>query len=140
MENTGNWLLEKHAAFRRWTDTKLVPPNVFVLSGGEGYGKSCLSSGGEGYGKSCLSSAVIHHLLEMYPKGRTDHRAAVAYYYFRRDGKEKSSVNKAIRNILYQLTQYDSGYANKLAPVVAESRDLTKTIDIWKLFVRETDG
>lgn len=106
-------------------DPKELPPSVFVLSGGEGYGKSC------------LSSAVIHHLLEKFPKGRSDHRVAIGYYYFRRDAKEKSSVNKAIRDIVYQLTQYDSGYAKKVAPVIAESRDLTKTLDIWKLFVEE---
>jgi Cdc6-like AAA superfamily ATPase len=128
VENTGSWLLEKHAAFQRWMDPKETPPNVFILSGGEGYGKSC------------LSSAVVHHLLEKYPKGRSDHRVAVGYYYFRRDAKEKSSVNKAIRDIIYQLTQYDSAYAKKIAPVVAESRDLTKTLDIWKLFGTYVDG
>lgn len=125
VENTGNWLLEKHAAFQRWTNPEEVPPSVFVLSGGEGYGKSC------------LSSTVIHHLLEKYPKGRSDHKVSVAYYYFRRDAKERPSVNKAIRNILYQLTQYDTAYAKKIAPALVETRDLNKTLDLWKVFIKD---
>lgn len=123
--STGSWLLEKHAAFQRWTNPKETPPPVFVLSGGEGYGKSC------------LSSAVIHHLLDKYPKGRSDHRVAVAYYYFRRDAKEKSSVNKAIRDILYQLTQYDTAYAKKVGPAIAVSQDLSKSLDLWKVFIKD---
>jgi hypothetical protein len=125
VENTGAWLLENHASFQRWMTPKETSEPVFVLSGGEGYGKSC------------LSSAVIHHLLEKYPKGRTDHRVAVGYYYFRKDAKEKSSVNKAIRDILYQLTQYDTVYAKKIGPAMTDSQDLNKTLDLWKTFVKD---
>jgi hypothetical protein len=126
VDDTGNWLLHKHAAFQRWMDPKDVPPNVFVLSGGEGYGKSC------------LSSAVIHYLLDKYPKGRSDHHVAVAYYYFQRDAKEKSSVKQAIRDVLYQLTQYDTAYAKKMASAVGDSHDLSKALDLWKMFVDDS--
>ena len=121
--STGSWLLERHTAFQRWMDPKDLPPNVFVLSGGEGYGKSC------------LSSAVIHHLLDKYPKGRSDHHVAVAYYFFQRDAKEKSSVKQAIRDVLYQLTQYDAAYGKKLGAALGDLHDLSKTLDLWRVFV-----
>ena len=126
VEGTGSWLLGKHVAFQRWMDPKDVPPSVFVLSGGEGYGKSC------------LSSAVIHHLLDKYPKGRSDHHVAVAYYFFQRDAKEKSSVKQAIRDVLYQLTQYDTTYGKKIASALADPHDLNKALDLWKVFVEDS--
>lgn len=125
VENTGGWLLEKHATFQRWMNSKETSSPVFVLSGGEGYGKSC------------LSSAVIHRLLENYPKGHSDHRAAVAYYYFRKDAKEKSSVSKAIRDVLYQLTQYDTAYSKKIGSTLTDSLNLSKPLDLWKVFVND---
>ena len=125
VQSTGSWLLDNHTSFRRWMDSKETTPNVFVLSGEEGYGKSC------------LSSAVVHRLLEKYPKGISDHRVAVAYYYFQRDTKERSTVEQALRDVLFQLTQYDTGYAKKIASATTESKDLSKPLDLWKAFVDE---
>ena len=123
IKRTGDWLLHDHQSFQRWANPQETAANVLSISGKEGYGKSS------------LCSAIVQWLLEKYPKGRNEHRVAVAYYFFERDAKKKASVNQAIRDILWQLTQYDSAYEAVVGPTCGTQEDTSKTLDLWKSFI-----
>ena len=125
LKGTGAWLLQDHQLFSRFIDPEVKTTNVFGLSGDEGYGKSC------------ICSTVVQWLLEKYSKGRSDDRVAVAYYYFNRDAKEKASINRAVRDILWQLTQYNPSYATDVASACEGSEEINKTFDLWNKFIND---
>jgi hypothetical protein len=99
--------------------------------------------GDQNFGKSFLSSIVIDDLLK---KHRTNPRVCVAFYYFNIDRDQgdtrdsgKESVNKALKAIIWQLTQANRDASRdfrKLAVKACENNpDLSKTDRLWNLLV-----
>jgi len=85
----------------------------------------------EGFSKSYLCSTVIRHLNYLYPPGRQDPRVSVAYYYFEKDNKDDKSVNKALRALIWQLTQNDPAYEKAVAGACDKSEEFGETLELW---------
>ena len=129
---TGQWLLNyRYPSYPRWSDPKETSLDVISLKGDQNFGKSF------------LSSIVIDDLLKNH---RTNPRVCVAFYYFNADRDQgdtrdsgKDSVNKALKAIIWQLTQANreaSKDLRKLAVTACENNlDLSKTDRLWNLFV-----
>jgi hypothetical protein len=129
---TGQWLLDyRYPSYPRWSDPKETSLNVISLRGDQNFGKSF------------LSSIVIDDLLK---KHRTNPRVCVAFYYFNADRDQgdtrdtgKESVNKALKAIIWQLTQANRDASRdfrKLAIKACESNpDLSKTDRLWNLLI-----
>ncbi|OJD37796.1 neutral amino acid permease [Diplodia corticola] len=90
-ESTGEWLF-KRQDFRDWKNGgRASAPAVFALKADDGYGRSY------------LCAAVINHLLKQRPNDAGLKRL-VAFYYFKKDERESSSMRNALRAILWQLS------------------------------------
>lgn len=132
--DTGDWLLQ-HADYKAWTDFSNSSPNVLALRANEGFGKSH------------ICSAALQHLARIYPAGHEDPRVSVAYYYFGQETKDQASVsktakstddtsvNKAIKAVLWQLAQADSVYSKAIAGVCDREVDFVKNKELWRVLV-----
>lgn len=75
-------------------------------------------SGNPGSGKSFLAHKIIMQLQDKFSATLADSlpgHFSVAYFFFREDKPETQSFHQAARDIAYQLTRVDPGYAKHLA-------------------------
>ncbi|WEW55846.1 hypothetical protein PRK78_001279 [Emydomyces testavorans] len=102
----------------------------------EGYADPILSfEAREGFGKSYLCSTAIRRLFQLYPPSNKEARVSVAYYFFQKDNKDEKSVNKALRAIIWQLTQHDAVYQKSVAGACDKPEEFGNTLELWKQLV-----
>ncbi|QVM11257.1 hypothetical protein D8B26_005911 [Coccidioides posadasii str. Silveira] len=89
----------------------------------------------DGFGKSYLCSAAIRRLHRLYPPGNTEDRMAVAYYFFQKDNKDERSVNKALRAVIWQLTQRDAVYQKSVAGACDKPEEFGNTLELWRQLI-----
>ncbi|SPO05535.1 uncharacterized protein DNG_08222 [Cephalotrichum gorgonifer] len=82
--------------------------------------------GNPGTGKSYLASRLISHVEEILSQPDTP-LDSLAYFFFRENNPETRSVNQALRDIAYQLSEDDGFYGNEILRKLG-SRDDIKTI------------
>ncbi|KKZ61982.1 hypothetical protein EMCG_03539 [[Emmonsia] crescens] len=120
--STGQWLL---------TD-----PQFTSWIGGKGdVGPILALEAKQGYGKSFLCSTVIRHLFNLHPPGHRDSRTSVAYYFFQKENKDEKSVNKALRAIVWQLTNNDVFYRKLVAAACNRPEEFGNSLELWKQLV-----
>ncbi|KAL1625387.1 hypothetical protein SLS54_003479 [Diplodia seriata] len=122
-ESTGEWLFRRQD-FRDWENGgNASAPAVFALRADDGYGRSY------------LCAAVINHLLKQRPNDPTLKRL-VAFYYFKKDERESSSMRNALRAILWQLSvnKTNKPFAKFLSRKCEQVEHLpsSKTHVLWK--------
>ncbi|KLJ08852.1 hypothetical protein EMPG_15719 [Blastomyces silverae] len=119
---TGEWLL---------TD-----PQFTAWIGGKGDVSPILAlEAKQGYGKSFLCSIVVRHLFQLHPPGHPDSRTSVAYYFFQKENKDEKSVNKALRAIVWQLTDNDVVYRKSAAAACNKPEEFGNSLELWKQLV-----
>lgn len=119
---TGSWLLDD-PQFIAWTEKA-------------GYADPILAfEAREGFGKSYLCSTAIRRLFQLYPPAKSEDRISVAYYFFQKDNKDGKSVNKALRAIIWQLTQHDPVYQKSVAGACDKPEEFGNTLELWKQLV-----
>lgn len=121
-EQTGRWLFDRQD-FRDWENSRSASsPSVFALEAGEGYGRAY------------LCAAVINHLQQQKPVDPNTKRF-VAYYYFKKDEKDRSSMRKALNAIIWQLCMNKSNksFAQFFSKKCEASEHLSwsKTYELW---------
>ncbi|OJD18304.1 hypothetical protein AJ78_01680 [Emergomyces pasteurianus Ep9510] len=120
--STGQWLL--------------VDPQFTAWIGGKGDVSPIIGlEAKQGYGKSFLCSTVIRHLFQLYPPGHQDSRTSVAYYFFQKESKDEKSVNKALRAIVWQLTNNDLVYRKMVAAACNKPEEFGNSLELWKQLV-----
>ena len=127
---TGQWLLDnRYPSYPRWSDPQETATNVIGVTGDQNFGKSF------------LSSIVIDDLLE---KHRSNQRVCVAYYYFnayRDPSDSRDSVNKALKAIMWQLTQANRDASRDFRKLAIKATceckpdQLSKTDRLWNLLI-----
>jgi hypothetical protein len=123
--NTGQWMFED-PQFAAWLDGKPGAAPILGLQAKQGFGKSF------------LCSVAIRHLYSLYPPSRQDDRVSVAYYFFQKDTKDgKSSVNKAIRSVVYQLCLSDEVYQRDVAIACDKPEEFSNTLELWNQLVAQ---
>lgn len=122
VSGTGQWLMDD-PQLSTWADRQAFAAPTFALEAREGFGKSY------------LCSTVIRHLNYLYPPGRQDPRVSVTYYYFEKDNKDDKSVNKALRALIWQLTQNDPAYEKSVAGACDKPEEFGETRELWKQLV-----
>lgn len=94
---TGEWIYEE-PLFVAW-ETGIDSPPVLMIEGGEGTGKSY------------LTSSIIRHLQSHNPQDVSGSRTSVAYYFLEGDNKEGSqslnSLDMVSKAVVWQFTQGD---------------------------------
>lgn len=80
-----------------------------------------------GTGKSYLASRLISWIQDLLSEPGDTSLHSVAYFFFRENNPETRSVNQALRDIAYQLSEDDAFYGNELLRKLG-SRDDIKTI------------
>lgn len=120
---TGQWLL-KDPQFIDWAYRK-APPIIAL-------------EGREGFGKSHISSVIIRHLHRHPPQLQgSSSRVSMAYYFFRKDNKDEKSVNKALRAVVWQLTQNNAVYQKAVSAACDNPEEFGESLELWKrLFVQ----
>ena len=121
VSGTGTWLLEK-SVFLQWADLNSVEIPILTIRAPSGFGKSY------------LSSIVVRHLQDQF---RDDPQVSVAYYYFENESGEKSSrFNRAIKTVIWQLAQANSGgYAKHAAKACESVHDSSRASSYWKSLI-----
>ncbi|EEP81091.1 predicted protein [Uncinocarpus reesii 1704] len=122
VSGSGEWLLTD-PQFATWADKNGYTAPILAFEAREGFGKSY------------LCATTIRRLYELYPPGDTEQRVTVAYYYFQKDNKDENSVNKALRAIVWQLTQRDPVYQKFVAGACDQSEEFGNTLELWKQLV-----
>ncbi|EFW13917.1 conserved hypothetical protein [Coccidioides posadasii str. Silveira] len=74
-------------------------------------------------------------LHRLYPPGNTEDRMAVAYYFFQKDNKDERSVNKALRAVIWQLTQRDAVYQKSVAGACDKPEEFGNTLELWRQLI-----
>lgn len=128
VRGSGQWLLKfRMPPVARWLDPIEGSTAVITLRAEQ----KC--------GKSFLCSTIIDHLLTIH---RDNPYVCVAYFFFDKDtpnDRGGDTVNKAIKSIIWQLTQSNKyagqEYLRLAAKVCNETPDISKTIDLWNEFV-----
>lgn len=95
---SGSWL-QQNSAFTEWADTKLGLQSILCISGNEGYGKSY------------LVSAIINHLRNLYPQGKSTSRTSIAYV---RRSAFLPSLLQQLHHLLNLTSLYEIFVAYKL--------------------------
>jgi hypothetical protein len=74
-------------------------------------------SGNPGSGKSFLTYNIINYIHELAQKSSSEvpDDASVAYFFFRDNDAKTQSIQQALHDMAYQLTQSDPVYAKYLA-------------------------
>ncbi|KAK1854353.1 neutral amino acid permease [Colletotrichum chrysophilum] len=118
---TGKWLFADDK-FLQWKDPSSTKTKVVFITGKE----NC--------GKSCLTSAVIDHLRNSMRKtGARVHW--LAYHYLQNtiyQGPGSSSINLALRSIVWQLVLLDRDYYAFLSQACAGGVSLQDAISVWR--------
>ncbi|KAH7027119.1 hypothetical protein B0J12DRAFT_358165 [Macrophomina phaseolina] len=122
-DSTGQWLFNRQD-FKDWENSPSASaPSVFALEAGEGYGRAY------------LCAAVINHLQQQKPTDPNTKRS-VAYYYFKKDEKDKNSMKKALNAVVWQLCMNKSNkaFAQFFAKKCDASDNLScsKTHELWE--------
>nr|KMM67961.1 hypothetical protein CPAG_04294 [Coccidioides posadasii RMSCC 3488] len=60
---------------------------------------------------------------------------AVAYYFFQKDNKDERSVNKALRAVIWQLTQRDAVYQKSVAGACDKPEEFGNTLELWRQLI-----
>src|SRR5947207_15919104 len=68
----------------------------------------------EGFGKSFLFSTVVRYLNNRFPAGQLEPRVSVCYYFLQKKDKAEN-VNKALKALVWQLTESDIAYRKSVA-------------------------
>ncbi|PGH00149.1 hypothetical protein GX51_05962 [Blastomyces parvus] len=119
---TGEWLL---------TD-----PQFTAWIGGKGDSSPILAlEAKQGYGKSFICSIAVRHLFQLHPPGHQDSRTSVAYYFFQKENKDEKSVNKALRAIVWQLTDNDVVYRKSVAAACNKPEEFGNSLELWKQLI-----
>ncbi|KMU80035.1 hypothetical protein CIHG_04015 [Coccidioides immitis H538.4] len=77
-----------------------------------------------------IKQAAIRRLHQLYPPGNTEDHMAVAYYFFQKDNKDERSVNKALRAVIWQLTQRDAVYQKSVAGACDKPEEFGNTLEL----------
>lgn len=80
-----------------------------------------------GTGKSYLASKLISWVEELLSEPGDQSLHSLAYFFFRENNPETRSVNQALRDLAYQLSEDDAFYGNELLRKLG-SRDDIKTV------------
>ncbi|KAF2008656.1 hypothetical protein BU24DRAFT_429231 [Aaosphaeria arxii CBS 175.79] len=128
---TGSWLLEHLPEFEEWADVnKNTVANVFSVSAPKGYGKTF------------LTYAVVEHLLGRCKKEDPERDVDLAYFYLPRTSQEPgatkqegSSLNKALKALIYQFSQSNAAYREFIRSTMQEDIGLGNTAGLWAKLV-----
>lgn len=94
---TGEWIANE-SQFVAWETGKNGPPILMI-------------EGGEGTGKSYLTSAVVRHLQSHNPQDVSGSRTSVAFYFLEGDNKDGSkslnSLDMVSKAVVWQFSQGD---------------------------------
>ncbi|QSS49502.1 hypothetical protein I7I53_09874 [Histoplasma capsulatum var. duboisii H88] len=120
--STGQWLLND-SQFIAWIGGKSDKGPILALEAKQGYGKSF------------LCSMVIRHLFHLHPPAHQDSRTSIAYYFFQKENKDEKSVNKALRAIVWQLTDNDVVYRKWVAAACNKPGEFGNSLELWKQLV-----
>ncbi|GME51307.1 hypothetical protein GTA08_BOTSDO05102 [Neofusicoccum parvum] len=124
-DSTGSWLFERDD-FRNWAGSRRSPtPPVFALEAGDGYGRSY------------LCAAIINYLQQTPPD--PGFKTFAGFYYFDKDEKDTSSMKKALRAIIWQLSisKGNKAFTRCFADKCEDSVPLSKPYDLWQHSVME---
>ncbi|EEH08289.1 conserved hypothetical protein [Histoplasma capsulatum G186AR] len=78
---------------------------------------------------------VIRHLFHLHPPAHQDSRTSIAYYFFQKENKDEKSVNKALRAIVWQLTDNDVVYRKWVAAACNKPEEFGNSLELWKQLV-----
>ncbi|KAK6437297.1 hypothetical protein LTR95_006512 [Oleoguttula sp. CCFEE 5521] len=92
-------------------------------------------SGNPGSGKSFLMYNIIQHLTDLGQSSTSSvsEDSSVAFAFFRDNNDLTRSVQQALRDIAYQLTQNDPGYAKYLATACHGNAEIGSIRTAWKV-------
>lgn len=114
LAGTGQWIFSE-PAFSSW-ETGQSGANILAIEGGNGTGKSF------------LSSAIIQHFLHKKSATDTDRRVATAYYFFegsaRDEMKNASNLETAAKSLVWQFTQAERHYKKSVTRICAASQEI----------------
>ncbi|OJI95763.1 hypothetical protein ASPVEDRAFT_48104 [Aspergillus versicolor CBS 583.65] len=114
LRETGQWIFNE-PAFSSW-ETGQSETNILAIEGGNGTGKSF------------LSSAIIHHFLHKKEATQTDRRVATAYYFFegseRDELKDARNLETAAKSLVWQFTQAERQYMKSVARICAATQEI----------------
>ncbi|OJD28057.1 hypothetical protein ACJ73_00540 [Blastomyces percursus] len=80
-----------------------------------------------------LCSIVVLHLFQLHPPGHPDSRTSVAYYFFQKENKDEKPANKALKAIVWQLT--DMVYRKPVAAACNKPEEFGNSLELWKQLV-----
>jgi hypothetical protein len=128
IEESGSWFINS-PKFKDWFNWRApIDKKLNVL---------CIS-GSEGIGKTYVCHAILEYLQAEMKKTRTDFKTNVAWYYAGRESK-RSTIQKALAHIIYQLASQDPAYLRhvhtKVKDVIGSYPD--DAMKMWKEFVVE---
>ncbi|KAK0654716.1 hypothetical protein DIS24_g5146 [Lasiodiplodia hormozganensis] len=120
ISETGSWLLGNED-FKAWEyDRSDSAKRVIALEAEAGFGKSY------------LSSVVIKHLQTRYDSPQELFKTSVAYYYFKKDERDMSSVEKALNAIVWQLSERDFIFRKWFAGRCDTADRIQTAYDLWE--------
>ena len=124
VEGTGDWV-SRASKYAAWRQPEPATSSILCLAGGEGYGKSF------------LTSTIIQDLKKRFPPAEVDaSRTSVAYYYFQKEGKgsksEKDalSLGTALKSLAWQISDTDAVYRKELYAVIDRIVD-AQLSELW---------
>ncbi|KAI9855693.1 MAG: hypothetical protein M1813_009655 [Trichoglossum hirsutum] len=123
VKDTGQWLLNDDAQFSNWSNAKAVTKPILALEAKEGYGKTF------------LFSSIVRHLRNRYPAGQQVPRVSVGYYFLQKKENEEENTNKALKALVWQLTESDIVYRKSVAGACDKSEEFGNTLELWKYVV-----
>ncbi|KAH9243377.1 hypothetical protein K456DRAFT_1732944 [Colletotrichum gloeosporioides 23] len=112
VRGTGSWLFANDS-FAQWKDPSSTETKVILITGKANRGKSC------------LTSAVIDHL-------RAGPVHPLAYHYLQNITNHSSSINLALRSIVWQLGQVDQDYYAFLSKACADGVGVQDAVVVWR--------
>jgi hypothetical protein len=103
---TGSWLSDE-AAYKSWSQGTSEDRFLWIF-------------GEAGLGKTGLAYRAIR---DLQMSTASDSKAAVAYFYFRGDDVNRSSIRTAINSVIVQVARLNPSFCEKLATTLAKNGD-----------------
>lgn len=128
IEDSGRWFINL-PEFQDWFNWRAqVDKRLNVLC----------TSGPEGVDKTYVCHAVLEHLKKELKRTRTEFKTYIAWYFAGRDSK-RSTFQKALADMIYQLASQDPAYLRhvhaKVKDVIGSYPD--DAMKMWKELVVE---
>ncbi|KXG50139.1 Tetratricopeptide-like helical [Penicillium griseofulvum] len=106
---TGDWILDE-TEFSNWITGK--KPVLWI-------------SGNPGAGKSYIATNLIYHLMQ-----KPD--VSLGFFFFKDDNTTTRSTHQALRDIAFQIAEYNSTYANHIIDCLDRAEDIRTLESLWR--------